>query len=149
MCACGQVGNALDWAATNASLPVHFYTDDDALTEAGEPRYANVRAVLAVVPGKCEYRDSSRLVAQNELALKAKEEIDEETGANGQGNAPLMTYRYEFDAQLLAAFAASTVAMINDETNGNEAFLEFLNTALADAGVEDVAAVQAYATLSI
>jgi len=147
VCFYGQVSNALNWAATNTSLPVHFYTDDDALTEAGEPSYTNVRAVLAVVPGKCEYLDASHST-QIESIHDAKKGMPAENYTEVTGNTGLRTYTYEFDAQLLAAYASDTVAMINDNTSGNKAFVAFLNTALADAGLEDMAAVAASATLS-
>lgn len=125
---------------------MHFDTDDDALTEADEPSYANVRAVLAVVPGKCEYLEPSRST-QIEAIHDAKKGMPE-NATKVTGNASLRTYTYEFDAQLLAAYASSTVAMINDKTSGKNSFVAFLNTALADAGLEDMAAEAASATLS-
>ena len=39
---------AVNLAASNASLPVRFDTDDDALTAEGEVSYVNVNATLSV-----------------------------------------------------------------------------------------------------
>ena len=40
---------AINTCASNASLPIRFDTDDDALTDDGEVSYVDVNATFAVV----------------------------------------------------------------------------------------------------
>mmetsp|Transcript_26355 Transcript_26355/g.70380 ORF Transcript_26355/g.70380 Transcript_26355/m.70380 type:complete len:221 (-) Transcript_26355:1047-1709(-) len=52
--------SAVNLAASNASLPVRFATDDDALTQPGEVSYANVNATFSVEMLPSKHRPASR-----------------------------------------------------------------------------------------
>ena len=112
---------------TQAALPVHYLTDDDALTVAGEPSYANVLATLAVAPGKC----SSGAPCDTSSTSSSSEAVS---------GAPVGGYTYEFDAYLLAPFADPAVDFINDAATDDAgdvaalSFVAFLNGQLEEKG---------------
>jgi hypothetical protein len=103
---------ALNLAASNATLPVNFDTDDDALTIGDEFTYVNVEAVVAVIPGKCSSNPAS---ATQSMCGESK----------GQDGSTL-GYGYEFEAEILSVFEQVTIDFVN---NDNGLFLQYINYA--------------------
>jgi hypothetical protein len=133
------VTSAVDYAASAAALPVHYLTDDDALTDkaANEPSYANVQAALAVSPGKCASSKCQTTTMTNATAdsLKSKKALAGKEGG--------LSYSYEFDAYLLEAFSSGFVDFVNnggsnadDDRASSDSFVAFLNDFLEGSGFD-------------
>lgn len=116
---------ALNLAASNATLPIHFDTDDDALTIGDEFTYVNVEAIVAVVPGQCSPGGSN----PSSSSLKCDEPEKTTLG-----------YGYEFEAEVLSVFEEDTIDFVN---NHNDLFLQYINYAFSEANI-DITVNKAY-----
>jgi len=114
---------SLNLAASNATLPIHFDTDDDALTQPDQFTYINVNAIIAVIPGKCETNPSTETL----------ETIDT-TVENNCGKKGAFGYNYEFEAEILDTFEQDTIDFVN---NNNDLFLQYLDYAFQDLGIDN------------
>jgi hypothetical protein len=118
---------SLNLAASNASLPIHFDTDDDALTQPDEFTYVNVNAIIAVIPGKCEEKPTTT-TSNCRQGIKVYSENEEEDGG------VLLGYNYEFEAQILNEFEQETIDFVN---NANDLFLQYLDYAFQELDIDN------------